>query len=185
MRYIYAKTFQDGNGVVVGTNDAGKVTVYLAGTTTLATIYTAASGGSADSDSIIPTTDSGSFSFYVDEADYLSSQLFDVVLSATNFESKTLSNVAILPRKTLNTASKTATYTVTLADEIVFCDGTFTVTLPAVATSTGKPFTIKNTGSGTITISPNIEGSGLTLSQYQVLTVISDGTNYYRMSHYA
>lgn len=185
MRYIYQGVFKDGNGVVVGSDWSPRVTVYLAGTTTLATIYTASSGGSADSDSIIAPDNSGFFSFYIDEADYLHSQLFKITLTATNFESKSYDNLQIFPRRVLNTASKTTTYTVTLADDIVFCNGTFTVTLPAVATTTGKPITIKNTGSGTITISPNIEGSGLTLSQYQVLTIISDGSNYYRMSHYA
>lgn len=49
--------------------------------------------------------------------------------------------------------SKTGEYTATPDDDVILCNGTFTVNLQAVA-NFSHPLTIKNTGSGTITIDP-------------------------------
>lgn len=83
-------------------------------------------------------------------------------------------------------ASKTTNYTATASDGLLLCSNTITITLPAAAT-VGAEFTltIKNVGSGTITIDGNgsetIDGATTqTLSQqYQALTVTSDGSNWH------
>ncbi len=85
-RYIYQGTWQDGNGQIV---EDGNVTVYLAGTITLATIYSAVSGGTAVTGSVVQADEYGYFKFYVDTATYSFSQLFKIILSKTNYNSKT------------------------------------------------------------------------------------------------
>lgn len=47
---------------------------------------------------------------------------------------------------------KTTTYTLTADDEVILCNGTFTVTLPTAVGITGKKYTIKNVGTGVVTI---------------------------------
>ena len=81
--------------------------------------------------------------------------------------------------------SVTATYSVESTDYIVDCpSGTFTVTLPTAVDITGRTFTIKNSGVGTITVgttsSQTIDGTTTkSLStQYQTLTVVSNGANW-------
>lgn len=93
MRHIFQSVFQDLNGLGVA---AGDITVYLAGTTTLATIYTVSSGGSADSDSIVQSDSTGHYLFYIDETDYRSTQLFKIVLSKAEFVTVTYDNVPII-----------------------------------------------------------------------------------------
>ena len=92
-----------------------------------------------------------------------------------------------------NLVSKTTTYTVTINDYTILCNGTFTVTLPTTTTfiagvdpagvKIGQVFVIKNTGTGTITVSStaNIDGSTtFTLgTQYQSVSVQWDGTQYW------
>lgn len=92
MRYRFQSTFVDGLGRVVS---GGQVTVYKAGTTTLATIYSTETTGTAVSGSVITTDDTGFFSFWVDDDDYYKSQKFDIVLSKTGFDTRTHSSVSI------------------------------------------------------------------------------------------
>jgi hypothetical protein len=89
-------------------------------------------------------------------------------------------------------AAITGTTTIVLGDCGRYFDatsGTFTVTLPAanVRTSVNPPFvvTIGNSGAGTITVaragSDTIDGAtSFTLTQYQVVTLISNGSNAWR-----
>lgn len=82
--------------------------------------------------------------------------------------------------------AKTGAYTITNADYTIDCTAnTFTVTLPAAASNTGRIFVIKNSGAGTITLQGSggaelIDGTtSKTLSvQYSGLTVQSTGTKY-------
>ena len=90
-RYAYKGTFRDGHGHIVA---SGTVSVYLAGGTTAASIYTASSGGTAVN-SVTSDTD-GTFLFYVDESDYGYGQLFKVVLSKAGYTSITFDNLGIL-----------------------------------------------------------------------------------------
>jgi len=90
-RYIYQNTFKDGNGRVVS---GGTVSVYLAGTTTAASVYTSATGGSAVNS--VTSDSDGHFYFYVDTDDYEVTQRFDIKLSKSGYQDKTYSNIAIL-----------------------------------------------------------------------------------------
>lgn len=86
--------FQDQSGnIVVG----GACSVFLAGTSqgTAASIYTASSGGSAVNS--VTSDSAGQCTFYVDTNDYNTDQKFDVVLSETNFTSKTYIDIVIYP----------------------------------------------------------------------------------------
>lgn len=81
--------------------------------------------------------------------------------------------------------AKTGTYAVTSSDNIIDCtSGTFTVTLPTAVGCAGRYYTVKNSGSGAITVattsSQTIDGSTTyTLaSQYKYVTVVSNGANF-------
>jgi hypothetical protein len=79
----------------------------------------------------------------------------------------------------------TTTYSVALGDSIIDCtSGTFTVTLPTAIGITGRQYTIKNSGTGTITVattsSQTIDGATTQVMgvQYDSITVISDNANW-------
>lgn len=87
---------------------------------------------------------------------------------------------------TLAYVAKTANYTITTSDYLVNCtSNSFTITMPTAASITGQRFVVKNTGTGLITInttsSQTIDGyasGALTVSQYQSITLMSDGSNW-------
>lgn len=94
-RYPYNGVVQDGNGVVVS---GATVTVRIAGTTTAATIYSAATGGSAVTGAILTTDSDGKFNFWIDAADHAVTVFFDFVLagpSSLSMLSDTITNVAV------------------------------------------------------------------------------------------
>jgi hypothetical protein len=93
MRRIYQGSFTDGNGSVVS---GGSVTAFLAGTTTLATIYTAVTGGSVISGSAVTSGSDGHFYFFLDELDYPPTQLFKITLTKAGYTTKTYDNITIL-----------------------------------------------------------------------------------------
>lgn len=81
--------------------------------------------------------------------------------------------------------SKTAAYTMVPTDGVVLANGTFAVTLPPAASAiVGHRYAVKNTGTGTVTITPQsgtIDGASnfpLTV-QYSSLDVVTDGTNWF------
>jgi hypothetical protein len=100
MRHVYQGTFKDQNGAVVGSSttsdgNPGTVTVYLSGTSTLANVYTASTGG-VSVNSV--TTDAyGYFYFWVDENDYNWNQLFKIILTHPDFTTRTYENIGIFP----------------------------------------------------------------------------------------
>lgn len=100
-RHIYQGVTRDGNGVVIA---SATISVYLAGTTTAATIYAAETGGSAITTGQTTSGTNGAYSFYVDDTVYAYTQLFDVVPSKANFSFPTLSNQRIIPFLTGATA---------------------------------------------------------------------------------
>ena len=63
---------------------------------TAANVYAASTGGSQVS-TVTSDSTNGSFSFYVDEGDYLSTQKFKVTVSKTDYTSFTWDNIVILP----------------------------------------------------------------------------------------
>lgn len=83
---------------------------------------------------------------------------------------------------TMEYTSKTSAYTLQEDDAVVFCNGTFTVTLPNAANYAGQIWYVKNTGTGIITLSAsqNIDGAAsLNLTSYDAVFVMSDGTQYW------
>jgi len=81
-------------------------------------------------------------------------------------------------------AAKTATYTITVNDYQIECTAnSFTVTLPTASGISGQVFSIKNSGTGTITVattsSQTIDGSlTQTLAQRDNIVVMSNGTGW-------
>ena len=86
-------------------------------------------------------------------------------------------------------SAKTGTYTLTESDSVVnVTSGTFTITLPSAVSIPGRVYTLKNSGSGTITVdgstTETIDGS-LTvklLSRFSAITIQSDGANWVILS---
>jgi hypothetical protein len=83
-----------------------------------------------------------------------------------------------------SSVTKTANYTATGSDDIIYCDtNTFTITLPAAASNTNLVLTIKNRGTGIITVDGNasetIDGA-LTqaLTTKTTLVIHCDGSNW-------
>lgn len=86
-------------------------------------------------------------------------------------------------------AAKTTTYTMVSTDHTILANatsGAFAVTLPAVASTTGYEFQIKKTDSSanSVTVTPasgTIDGAAsfVLTSQYQSVSVTSDGTNWW------
>lgn len=73
----------------------------------------------------------------------------------------------------------------TSAHDVVVCNGTFTVTLPAAASVPGKIFDIKNIGTGVITVDANAaetvdDATTFVLSaRYDSITIVSDGAEWW------
>lgn len=93
-RFILQGNAHDGMGKRI--NEA-TVTVYLANSTTLATIYAAVSGGSAISGSTVETDEAGHWNCFIDEDDYDSDQRFKAIITKTNFLSATYDYLQVLP----------------------------------------------------------------------------------------
>ena len=86
--------------------------------------------------------------------------------------------------------AKTGNYTLVFNDYLVdVTSGTNTQTLPTAVGFAGKKYVIKNSGTGTTTVattsSQTIDGvTTLTLTQYQCVTVISNGANWVIAARY-
>lgn len=93
-RFIHQGTWTDGNGVVV---KEGTVTVYLAGGSTLATIYETETATSAATGSVVESDEHGHFEFWVDATDYGLGQRFKYTLSKTAYTSKDWDDIDIFP----------------------------------------------------------------------------------------
>ena len=82
--------------------------------------------------------------------------------------------------KTVNTA-----YTASVSDRVLLCSGTITVTLPPASSAAGTVLTIKNVGTGAITIdgysAETIDGAATKAlsSQYDSCRIICNGTLWY------
>ena len=85
----------------------------------------------------------------------------------------------------LSIRTEVGTYTATATDDVILANGTFSVNLPAAASSTGKVFKIKNVGTGVITIDGNssetIDGATTFKihAQYEEATISCDGSNWH------
>lgn len=80
--------------------------------------------------------------------------------------------------------AKTDTYTATANDDVITCTGTKTITLPASSGLSGKVFTIKNIGTGVITVDGNgaetIDGASAYVirTTYSGIRIISDNSGW-------
>ena len=100
----------------------------------------------------------------------------------------TPTRVRIAPAILSYAEHESANSTHTMSDKpLVYCNGTFTVNLPAAAVSDGRIYHVVNIGSGTITIdgsgSETINGAttlALT-TQWSVATLHCDGAAWYRL----
>ena len=92
MRYIHQDTYCDANGRVI---QGGTVTVYLSGSSTLATIYESEDSVTPIAGSTVTTAIDGFYSFWVSDDDYDGDQDFKLVLSKTNYITTTYDNVVI------------------------------------------------------------------------------------------
>jgi len=82
--------------------------------------------------------------------------------------------------------TKTAAYGITAGDEVILCNGSFTVTLPSAVGLAGRQFTIKRiNASGNVTVattsSQQIDGASTRVltAQYEAVIVVSDGANWW------
>jgi len=125
MRFLYQGQFVDQSGNVVSD---GTITIYLAGTTTLASVYTTLTGPTAVNS--VTSDSNGYFKFYHDNFDYDYDQDFDIVLSKSGFLSKTYYNVqgeGILGNYTISTA-KTITTNIKIPKGVIYVkSGTGTI----------------------------------------------------------
>ncbi len=87
-------------------------------------------------------------------------------------------------------AAKTTTYAATATDDVITvsgASGSWTLTLPDPTANTGKLYRIIRTDStiaNTVTIAPNLQGASRKLcTQYESVTVVSDGTVYQVLEH--
>lgn len=81
-----------------------------------------------------------------------------------------------------NVATKTTTYAATMIDDVILCNGTFTVTLPTTF-PTKKRLTVKNIGTGTVTVASavsidNVSSIDIT-GQYSSMDLVWDLTQWW------
>jgi len=85
----------------------------------------------------------------------------------------------------VTSTAKTAAYTVTTDDDIVYCDssgGAFTLTMPSEASASGRKFVIKKTSSDFNAVTINDDGaSEITTinTEDESVTIHTDGTSWY------
>lgn len=94
MRQIFQNHFTDRSGNIISD---GTVTVFNANTTVLSTIYSSSGASTAVTNSVLTTGADGFFSFWVDTADYNPMSRFKLILSKTDFTSKTYDDIRIFP----------------------------------------------------------------------------------------
>jgi hypothetical protein len=142
-RFVFSDVARDGNGVVC---QSATATVYLAGTSTLADVYAASSGGAHISSVTTSATD-GSYAFFVDQADYDGTQNFKVTVSLTGFTAFTLDNIVI---QGLPFATITAT-TANITTANITTDNATTANITTGTITTANLTTINKTGTGLVT----------------------------------
>lgn len=98
MRHKYEGVWWDGQFKVIA---SGTITVYLAGGTTLATVYVSETGAVL-SGSQTTTDNNGRFSFWVSDSDYNNTQKFKFTGVKAGFTSVTYDDLAIIPSSASN-----------------------------------------------------------------------------------
>lgn len=106
-------------------------------------------------------------------------------------DTQTLTN-KLISGLSLLTVSKATNYTATLADDVIVCTASLTITLPAVASSTGKVLTIKSNTGGITSIvidgnaSETVDGATTkTLAtDLSTVTIVCNGSAWFIQSYY-
>jgi hypothetical protein len=144
MRRKYSATVRDRHGNIVA---AASVSVFLAGTTTPASIYTTLTGATAVNGTV--SDEAGRYIFYVDTFDYDVDQTFKIVCSKGTMTALTIDNVyiedivlgeyAIAENRTVTTnvsPPKGVTYNIATGKTLTF-SGSFSAGLYQVFTGDG------------------------------------------------
>lgn len=92
-RYVCQGHFRDKFGHII---PSATVSVFLAGTTTVASVYAAVSGGAAVN-SVTSDSSSGLFAFFIDDGDYAATQRYKVSMAKSGFQTITYDYV-VIPR---------------------------------------------------------------------------------------
>jgi hypothetical protein len=95
----------------------------------------------------------------------------------------TVSFVGFGGAPTLAYISKSAAYTAAAVDNVINVTAAATITLPTASGITGKVYSVKNSGLGSVTVTPTggetIDGApSVALAPLSTLSVVSDGTNW-------
>ncbi len=130
-RFKHQATWTDGNGVVV---DEGTCSVYLAGTTTAASVYAAESGGTAVN--TVESDETGLFTFWVDDSDYSMGQTFKYVLSKSAFSPQTLDDIVIYPNVRAGQATLSSG-TIAVAFDVAESDTSYFIALGIAGSAVG------------------------------------------------
>lgn len=109
MRCVYSNVVRDTDGDIVA--DA-TITVYLAGGTTPATIYSGFSDTSPVATSTVTSNTAGEFTFYISRFDYDSEQTYKFTITKTGMTTQTYDNV-LIDRVVIGTYTISADTTVT------------------------------------------------------------------------
>lgn len=100
----------------------------------------------------------------------------DQLICANSEDSDALVNLKLKTFRKNRTSAKTGIDTLTLEEDFITANGTFTLTLPTIASASGHEYIIKNIGSGTVTIdgngSENIDGAATYVMNVQYEWVI-------------
>lgn len=130
-------------------------------------------------DLTITTTGSTSDFIIKDKADGSATEKMEISSFITNF----------ITSPTPSYVAKTANYTALTTDDTIECTAnTFTITLPTSVGASGKIYTIKNSGTGVITVdttsSQTIDGdTTILLVQGNSLTVQSNNANWIKLNN--
>lgn len=84
---------EDSTGAIIA---GATVTVYLAGTTDLATIYATKTAPTPITGSQVTTSSKGVYLYYADDTDYATTQLFKEVITKTGYDSVTYDDIDII-----------------------------------------------------------------------------------------
>jgi hypothetical protein len=140
MKYKYYLVIQDSQGNVIS---GANVSVYLAGTTTPATVYgsnTASTGTNTAPQ--VTSSANGAVAFWLDSNDYTSEQLFDISITSGSLNAS-LSNVQIIVWDAVNATNATKLSTArnisTSGDAtgIASFDGSADIAIPLTLANTG------------------------------------------------
>lgn len=141
----------------------------------------------------VKQTDTGEMWYVVDQTNLANSAGYAVYSAGTASSvpwtgvtgtPTTVAGYGITDVKKRITNAYAGTISLTTANDIVLCNGTFTATLPTPVGNGGLSITVKNVGTGTITVATaaaTIEGASTMVlnDQYESYEFISDGSVWY------